>query len=71
MNARALAAAALLAIADASAAKAGVTGTTGGGQPFGNFQPSLAITEVLPTSGLAPGTGEGGMAAGDTLGIRR
>ena len=37
-----------------SAAFAQTTGTTGGGAPFDNVQPSLAVTEVLLTSGIFP-----------------
>jgi microcystin-dependent protein len=64
-----LAAAATLAAAGSTAALAGTTGLTGGGQPFGNLQPSLAVTEVLPLSGLFPSRGGSGMAFGDTLGF--
>jgi len=50
-----LAGTALTAVIVASgAALAATTGVTGGGQPFGNLQPSLAVTEVLPLSGIFP-----------------
>jgi len=38
-------------------------------QPFDNFQPSLALTIVTPTSGIFPSGGGGGSATGDTLGF--
>ena len=57
-------------IASAStSALAAVTGLTGGGQPFSNMQPSLAVTEVTPFSGIFPSRGGGGSPSGDTLGF--
>jgi microcystin-dependent protein len=49
-------------------AQAQTTGTTGGGQPFNNMQPSLAVTEVIPMFGIFPPR-DGGSATGDTLGF--
>lgn len=45
------------------------TGSTGGGQPFDNLQPSLALTQVITPSGIFPSGGGGGSATGDTLGF--
>ena len=39
------------------------------GQPFGNLQPSLAVTEVTSPTGIFPSGGGGGSATGDTLGF--
>lgn len=65
-----LAGTALTAVIVASgAALAATTGVTGGGQPFGNLQPSLAVTEVLPLSGIFPRRDSGDSAVGDTLGF--
>ena len=47
----------------------GNTGVTGGGQPFGNLQLSVAVTEATPLSGIFPSGGGGGSALGDTLGF--
>ena len=52
-----------------SGARAGTTGMTGGGQPFDNLQPSLAVTEAVPLSGIYPSNGGSGSAVGDTLGF--
>lgn len=43
-------------------------GMTGGGQPFDNMQPSLAVTEVIPMQGIFPSR-DSGSAMGDTLGF--
>ncbi len=58
----------IAASAASGAALAATTGVTGGGQPFDNLQPSLAVTEVTPSVGLYPSRGTGG-ALGDTLGF--
>jgi microcystin-dependent protein len=39
------------------------------GQPFGNLQPSLAVTEVTSLSGIFPSGCGGGSASGDMLGF--
>jgi microcystin-dependent protein len=57
------------AIALSSAAHAAATGTTGSDLPFDTEQPVLAVTEFMPLAGIYPGTGGGGLAAGDTLGF--
>src|SRR6266480_845929 len=58
-----------LVIASASStALAAVTGLTGGGQPFDNMQPSLAVTQVTPLAGIYP-TSVSGFPSGDTLGF--
>lgn len=44
------------------------TGSTGSGVAFDNRQPSLAVTQVLPRTGIYP-TRDSGFAAGDTLGF--
>ena len=41
----------------------GVTGSTGGGQPFGNVQPSLPLHTLIATSGIFPSSGGGGGSA--------
>lgn len=41
----------------------GVTGTTGGGQPFSNIQPSLPLQQLIATSGVFPSRGGGGGSA--------
>ena len=63
-----LAGTALITVFASGAALAATTGVTGGGQPFGNLQPSLAVTEVTPSTGLFPSEGGGGVE-GDTLGF--
>ena len=63
-----LAGTALITVFASGAALAATTGVTGGGQPFGNLQPSLAVTEVTPSAGLYPSRDTGG-AVGDTLGF--
>lgn len=57
------------ALAMAASASAAVTGSTGLGLPFANFQPSLAVTEVVPLTGIFPDFGGNGSAIGDTLGF--
>ena len=57
------------ALAMAASASAAVTGSTGLGLPFDNFQPSLAVTEVVPLTGIFPDFGGNGSAIGDTLGF--
>src|SRR5262245_20164812 len=55
-----------------SAAIAQTTGTTGGGSPFDNQQPSLAVTQFMQRSGIFPvdaATNPGGGAIGMTLGF--
>ena len=37
----------------------GVTGSTGGGQPVNNDQPSLAVTYLIAVTGIFPGHGSG------------
>ncbi len=64
-----LAATALITISLCSGARAGTTGLTGGGQPFDNLQPSLAVTEAIPLFGIFPSNGGSGSALGDTLGF--
>jgi len=44
-----------------------ITGTTGGGQPFDNVQPSLGINYFVPLEGIYPSQGGGG-AGQQTLG---
>ena len=48
----------------------GVTGTTGGGAPVGNDQPSLALNYIIATSGIFPSRDGGGSfnATNETLG---
>ena len=41
----------------------GVTGLTGGNQPFNNMQPSLAMTPLIATSGVFPSSGGGSGSA--------
>lgn len=41
----------------------GVTGTTGGGQPFSNIQPSLPLQQLIATSGVFPSRGGGSGSA--------
>lgn len=63
-------AATLVAIALAPGSFAATTGSTGGGQPFDNLQPSLAVTQAFVTVGAFPGRGDPNTAAtGDTLGF--
>ncbi len=65
-----LACSALIGLAASGAAQATTTGMTGGGQPFDNLQPSLAVTQVLASAGIYPSFGGGGGSAlGDTLGF--
>ena len=64
-----LAANAIIAASACSGAVAGTTGATGGGQPFDNLQPSLAVSEVLPLFGIFPSNGGSGSTLGDTLGF--
>jgi len=55
-----------------SAAFAQTTGTTGGGSPFDNVQPSLAVTQVLLPQGIFPSnaaTDPTGQAFGATMGF--
>ena len=59
-----------LCFALATPAAAQVTGFTGGGQPFDNTQPSLALTEFSALSGIYPTQGGGGGAV-NTLGSVR
>jgi len=47
---------------------ADTTGMTGGGQPFDNLQPSLAVTEVVTQTGIFPSP-DGGSVSGDMLGF--
>lgn len=68
MKLRISALAVLLAVVS-SAAAADTTGSTGGNQPFSNYQPSLALNEVVPLSGIFPSQGGAGSAMGDTLGF--
>ncbi len=60
-----LSAAAFVAASTSTIALGATTGLTGLGLPFDNRQPSLAVTEAIPTIGLFPG----GAASGDTLGF--
>ncbi len=64
-----LAATAILTASLCTSARAGTTGVTGGGQPFDNLQPSLAVTEAIPLFGIYPSNGGSGSALGDTLGF--
>lgn len=44
----------------------GDTGTEGGGQPFSNYQPSLALNYLIATQGIFPSQGGGGGLDEDT-----
>lgn len=48
---------------DHTLAGGGVTGPTGGNQPFSNLQPSLPLTRVIATSGIYPTPNSGAGAA--------
>src|SRR5512142_175993 len=45
------------------------TGSTGGGQPFSNYQPTLTVTQAIATNGIFPARSGGGQAFGDTIGF--
>ncbi len=58
---------ATLGILTPGSARAGDTGTTGGGQPIDTMQPSLALTVLIAKDGVASGPETGGVSAGDAI----
>ncbi|HSN21531.1 MAG TPA: IPTL-CTERM sorting domain-containing protein [Usitatibacter sp.] len=62
---------ALLALAGLAAigAAQAQTGATGGDQPFGNYQPTVNLTEAVMMTGLFPSQGGSGSASGATIGF--
>src|SRR5690349_3289438 len=48
-----------------------VTGPAGGGQPFDNYQPAVAITQIVTTQGIFPCRDCAGATASNTIGSMR
>ena len=52
-------------------AAAQVTGPAGGNQPFNNYQPAVAITQIVTTQGIFPCRDCAGAAASNSIGTMR